>query len=239
MHLTLLESDRNFFRSAEFAFASIMAHVGVIWLALGVTDGGRQFPSNEREARVFFLLPPDRVDVRPHQSEVFRLGKLGGGLDNGDVHAVTGADPRVGPRAYGARQWGERGGPRGELPFGPVSSLVADTVFSVLQVDRTVERYDGSAAPVYPSDLLAVGTQGQVRTSYVVDTTGRVDMETIRVMSSDDPRFTESVRTALGQMLFRPAKKAGKTVRQLVEQKFRFLITTPSQTSPAANLTFQ
>ena len=72
-----------------------------------------------------------------------------------------------------------------------------------------------------------------------MDTTGRVDMETIQVMSSDDPRFTESVRTALGLMLFRPAKKAGKTVRQLVEQKFRFLITPPSQSSPAANLTFQ
>ena len=165
MHLTLLESDRNFFRSAEFAFASIMAHVVVIWFALGVTDGGRQLPADEREARVFFSRRTGWT--RPRQSEVFRLGKLGGGLDNGDVHAVTGADPRVGPRAYGARRWGERAGPRGELPFGPVSALVPDTVFSVLQVDRTVERYEGSAAPVYPSDLLAVGTQGQVRTSYV------------------------------------------------------------------------
>ena len=208
MHLTLLESDRNFFRSAEFAFASIMAHVGVIWLALGITDGGRKLPANEREARVFFLLPPDRVDVRPRQSEVFRLGKLGGGLDNGDVHAVTGADPRVGPRAYGARQWGERGGPRDELPFGPVSSLVADTVFSVLQVDRTVERFDGSAAPVYPAICSPWGRRARSEPATSWTRTGRVDMETIHVMSSDDPRFTESVRTALGLMLFRWAEKA-------------------------------
>ncbi|MEO7987579.1 MAG: hypothetical protein ABI766_13695, partial [Gemmatimonadales bacterium] len=143
MHLTLLESDRNFFRSAEFAFASIVAHLGVVWLAVGATDGGLHFPANEREARVFFLLPPDRVDVQPHQSEVFRLGKLGGGLDKGDLRAVPGADPRVGPKAYGARRWGKREGARGELPFGPASSLVSDTVFSVLQVDRTVERFDG------------------------------------------------------------------------------------------------
>jgi hypothetical protein len=48
-------------------------------------------------------------------------------------------------------------------------------------------------------------------------------------MYSDDPRFTESVRVALGQMKFRPAKRAGKTVRQLVEQKFRFKIVPASQ----------
>jgi TonB family protein len=62
----------------------------------------------------------------------------------------------------------------------------------------------------------------------VVDTTGQVDTITIRVVRSDDPRFTESVRTALGQMRFRPAKRAGKAVRQLVEQKFRFKIAPAS-----------
>jgi hypothetical protein len=47
---------------------------------------------------------------------------------------------------------------------------------------------------------------------------------------SDDPRFTESVRTALGGMRFRPAKRGGKAVRQLVSQRFRFQIQ-PSRTA--------
>jgi hypothetical protein len=63
----------------------------------------------------------------------------------------------------------------------------------------------------------------------VVDTVGAVDTSTVRVMYSDDPRFTESVRTALAHMRFRPAKRAGKTVRQLVEQKFRFKIVPASE----------
>jgi hypothetical protein len=50
-------------------------------------------------------------------------------------------------------------------------------------------------------------------------------------MSSDDERFTESVRQALGAMRFRPAKRQGKPVRQLVEQKFHFRIQPP----PGAN----
>jgi hypothetical protein len=62
-----------------------------------------------------------------------------------------------------------------------------------------------------------------------VDTTGMVDTTTIEVLQSDDPRFTQSVRTALGGMRFLPAKRAGKAVRQLVEQQFRFRIGRASQ----------
>jgi hypothetical protein len=58
-----------------------------------------------------------------------------------------------------------------------------------------------------------------------------VDTTTFRVKQSNDPRFTESVRVALSGMRFRPAKRAGKTVRQLVEQRFRFRIAPPTQGS--------
>jgi hypothetical protein len=56
-----------------------------------------------------------------------------------------------------------------------------------------------------------------------------VDTTTITVMRSDDSRFTASVIAALGQMRFRPARRAGRTVRQLVEQKFSFRIAPPSK----------
>jgi TonB family protein len=102
-------------------------------------------------------------------------------------------------------------------------------VFSVLQVDEMVERFASSAAPVYPKELLAIGAEGLVQATYVVDTVGQVDTATIKVMYSDDPRFTESVRTALGLARFRPAKRSGKAVRQLVEQKFSFKIVSPEE----------
>ncbi len=229
MRPTLLESDWSFLKSAECAFASFLAHAGLVWLAVGVTEGGRQIPTDEREARVFFLLPPDRVDARLRQTEIIQLGKLGGDLDDGNQLTRPGEGRRVREPAYGARRWGERSGARGELPFGPTPPYVPDTVFSVLEVDEMVERYEGSAAPIYPRDLLAVGAEGLVQAIYVVDTVGMVDTTTIQVVQSDDPRFTESVRTALGQMRFRPAKRAGKTVRQQVQQQFRFRIIPASQ----------
>lgn len=229
MRPTLQESDRSFFRSAEYTFASVLAHAGLVCLAAGVTHGGRQIPTDEREARVFFLLPPDRVDARVRQPEIIQWGKLGADFEDGKHLTRPGEGRRVRELAYSARKWGERSGARGELPFGPEPDVVPDTVFSVLQVDRMVERYEESAAPVYPRDLLAVGAEGQVDAIYVVDTTGRVDTTTIQVMASDDPRFTQSVRTALGHMRFRPAERAGKPVRQLVAQRFRFQIVAPSQ----------
>jgi TonB family protein len=229
MRPTLPESDRSFLKSAECAFGSFLAHAGLVWLAVGVTQGGRQIPTDEREARVFFLLPPDRVDVRVHQTEAIQWGKLGADLDDGSLLTRPGEGRRIREPAYGARTWGERSGARGEVPFGPTSAYVPDTVFSVLEVDEMVERYEESAAPIYPRDLLAVGAEGLVQAIYVVDTAGMVDTTTIQVVQSDDPRFTESVRTALGQMRFRPAKRGGKTVRQQVQQQFRFQILPASQ----------
>jgi TonB family protein len=229
----LLESDRSRLRSAECALLSIVAHMGVVWLAVVVTAEGRRLPADQGEARVFFLPPPDRVDARQRQTNLFQSGKPGGDFENGTQLLGPGSGPHVQPPAYGARR-GERHGARAQLPFGP-TPFVPDSIFSALDVEETVERYEGSAAPVYPRDLLAVGAEGLVRAKYVVDSTGQVDTTTIQVVQSDDPRFTESVRTALGGMRFRPAKRGGKTVSQLVEQRFRFRIARSSRVADRAS----
>jgi TonB family protein len=222
MRLTLLESDRSFFQTAECAFVSILAHAGLVWFGLIATEGGRQIPTDEREARVFFLLPPDRVDQRSRQSEIIQWGKVGGDLDDGKLLTMPDEGLLSRERAYGARNRGSRTGARGKVPFGPPPVFIPDTAFSVLEVDKIAERYESSAAPIYPRDLIALGVEGMVQATYIVDTTGTVDTTTVEVLHSDDVRFTESVRTALGHARFRPAIRAGKTVRQLVEQKFRF-----------------
>jgi TonB family protein len=227
MRLTLLESKRKFLQPAECALVSTLAHAGLILFALSATEGGRQLPTDEREARVFFLLPPDRVDSRARQSEIFQWGKPGWDLEDGKLLTSPEEGLFMRERAYGTRRGSGRNGARGQVPFGPPSVFVPDTIFSVLEVDKMVERYDMSAAPAYPRELLAIGAEGLVQATYVVDTTGLVDTTTVEVLRSDDYRFTESVRTALGRMRFRPALRAGKTVRQLVEQRFRFLIRPP------------
>jgi TonB family protein len=236
MHLTLLESHRSVFQPAECALVSLLAHAGVVWLAVSATAGGTQLPTDEREARVFFLLPPDRVDVRARQMERLQWGLLGQDLENGRLQVGLGESRPFETPAGGVRGSRHRAGARGQLPFGPVPEFVPDSVFSVLQVDQIVERYATSAAPIYPPDLLKIGAEGQVLASYVVDTMGMVDTTSIRIEQSDDPRFTASVRDALRLMRFRPARRQGNKVRQLVEQGFRFHIVPPAQMAKQVSL---
>ena len=229
MHLTLLESDRSFLRSAECAALSIVAHVGLIWAVLAASDGGFVLPTTERDARLLFLLPPDRIPASERTAEIPHVGKLSSGLEEAETPG-PGEGLRLQAATSHARRKGTKSGPRLErdLPVSP-TPFVPDSVYSALQVDQMVERYEGSAAPVYPPQLIQRGTEGQVDAMYVVDTTGGVDTATIQVLQSDDSLFTESVRTALGEMRFRPAKRAGKAVRQLVAQRFRFKIAPTVQ----------
>jgi TonB family protein len=221
VHLTLLESDRNFLRSAELVTLSIAMHVTVLGVAAVAPAGSFRLPADDREARVMFLLPPDGPGAADRQAEVFLPGRPGSGLDEASPLPGDGEGVRLEGNVSRSHRRGERAGTKGDAPFGPAPFL-PQKVYTALQVDQMVERYESSAAPVYPPELSARRTEGQVVAAYVVDTVGRVDTTTIRVLGSDHPRFTESVRTALADARFRPAKREGHTVRQLVQQRFRF-----------------
>jgi len=60
----------------------------------------------------------------------------------------------------------------------------------MFEVELMVERYEGSAAPVYPPRLSALGKEGRVVASFAVDTAGLVEMTSIQVLASDDPEFS-------------------------------------------------
>ena len=220
MQLTLLESERSFLRSAECAALSILAHLALVWAILAAPGTRFVLPTTEREVRLMLLLPPDRVPASERTAELPRPGKLGSGDEEGQAPA-PGEGLRLQAAAPRARRKGERSGTHQDLPVDP-TPFVPDSVYSVLQVDQMVERFESSAAPVYPPQLMQRGIEGQVDATYVVDTTGKVDTSTFQVLASADSLFTESVRTALADTRFRPAKRSGKAVRQLVAQRFRF-----------------
>ncbi|HET8835968.1 MAG TPA: TonB family protein [Gemmatimonadales bacterium] len=227
MQLTLIESDRSFLRSTECAALSIVAHGVLVWAVLAAPGTRLALPATERDARLMLLLPPDRVPASERTAELPRPGQLGAGYDEG--HSLEpGEGFRVQPAVSHARNKGVRSGTRQDLPVKP-TTFVPDSVYSVLQVDQMVERFESSAAPVYPPELMRRGVQGQVDATYVVDTTGRVDPSTFQVLASADSLFTASVRTALADTRFRPARRAGKAVRQLVAQRFRFKIANQAQ----------
>jgi TonB family protein len=80
----------------------------------------------------------------------------------------------------------------------------------------------GSVELKYPESLKTSRVEGEVLTSFVVDTTGRVDSSSVRVLRSTQEPFTQSALAALTTMRFLPAEMKGRKVRQLVQQAFFF-----------------
>ena len=105
---------------------------------------------------------------------------------------------------------------------GPVSDN--NTYFS-FQVEKQAAQAPGSPTPTYPQTLQSAGIEGEVDAQFVVDTTGRADISTLKIEKSTNDLFTAAVRAALPRMRFYPAEIGGKKVRQLVQQPFTFSIT--------------
>jgi protein TonB len=101
----------------------------------------------------------------------------------------------------------------------------ADGIFNELEVDRPVMLAPGVVGPSYPDVLRAAGIDGTVLAQFVVDTLGRVDVNSFVALRSDHALFTNAVRAALGRMRFLPAEAGGRKVRQLVQQPFQFSVT--------------
>lgn len=89
-------------------------------------------------------------------------------------------------------------------------------------VDKVVVALPGTA-PRYPDMLRQAGVEGDVRAQFVVDTLGRVEPGSLRVLEATHDQFAAAVRTALSSRArFKPAEAGGHKVRQLVEQTFTF-----------------
>ena len=92
------------------------------------------------------------------------------------------------------------------------------------QVTAPVMPKPGNPTPRYPVDLRNKFVSGEVIVQFVVDTTGRADMNTLRVQLATDPGFAEAVQAALPAMQFFPARIEQRLVRQVVFMPFSFSI---------------
>ncbi len=86
-------------------------------------------------------------------------------------------------------------------------------------------RIVASARPRYPESLRQAAIDGTVLVRFVVDTMGRVDMNSVAVVASTHDLFTRAVREALPGFRFKPAESGGHCVRALAEMPFEFQIT--------------
>lgn len=153
-------------------------------------------------------IPLPQVDAPAVRAEDFGGRGVAGGTASGTPAPAPPASSRTGT---GTGTGGTGGGGGGE-----------GGTFSANLVDEPVQLTNGQeVARVlsrrYPSQLRDSGIEGRVVVQFVVDRNGRVEPGTIKIISSSHDGFSDPSRAAVTEFRFRPAKRNGQNVRQIVQ----------------------
>jgi len=105
-----------------------------------------------------------------------------------------------------------------------VAGPVGDQPYFEFMVEKPVAEAPSTQRPRYPDILKSAGVEGEVLAQFVVDTTGRVEIPSFKILKQSHELFGAAVRAALPGMRFLPAEVGNKKVRQLVQQPFVFAI---------------
>ena len=91
-------------------------------------------------------------------------------------------------------------------------------------VDQLAHLLPGAPTPSYPQALKATHLSGSVVIGATVTTEGRIDPESVRIVSSDHPLFTEAVTAVLPRFRFEPARRGpgGPPVASVIQMPFDF-----------------
>jgi len=121
-------------------------------------------------------------------------------------------------------------GPAGQVADALASSqaeLRNNQVFPESAVDERPEYLSGPLV-TYPELLRRAGVEGRVLLQAIIDTTGRAEPTSIKVLSSPNAGFDESARQWLVHALFRPARVHGHAVRVLINIPSDFTVARKS-----------
>jgi protein TonB len=113
-------------------------------------------------------------------------------------------------------------GVEGGIGTGIVPS--SDQVFMESVVEERPEVLSGPALQ-YPDLLRQAGVQGRVLVQAIIDTSGRAEPASVKVIQSPNPGFDQPARTYVLRALFRPARVHGRAVRVLVNLPIDFKLS--------------
>lgn len=113
-------------------------------------------------------------------------------------------------------------GVEGGIGTGIVPS--SDQVFMESVVEERPELLSGPQL-TYPDLLRQAGVQGRVLVQAIIDTSGRAEPASVKVIQSPNPGFDQPAKNYVMRALFRPARVHGRAVRVLINQPVDFKIT--------------
>jgi protein TonB len=237
MFNNLLESKPKKEKRGGGTITSIVVHSILVGLAVYATANAAIRNEKPKQEKIDFVEtpkdeppppkeeppppPPPDVVVAPPPPKGFQV--LTAPVEIPDVipdidlsKKVTDESDFSGKGVAGGRASGVEGGK---------AVVQTDQPYFEFQVEKPVVTAPGSTQPRYPDMLRQAGVEGEVLAQFVVDTTGRAEPGSLKILKSSHDMFVQSVKNALPQMKFIPAEVGGRKVKQLVQQPFSFSIT--------------
>jgi protein TonB len=107
---------------------------------------------------------------------------------------------------------------------GGTGPVISDQPYFDFQVEKAAAAIPGSGSPAYPEMLKSSGVEGEALVQFIVDTTGRAELGSFKVLRASHDAFGQAGRAALPRMRFLPAEIGGRKVRMLVQQPFAFAL---------------
>ena len=225
----LLESKAGKQRRTAGAALSVVVHVAIIAAAAVGTVQGTTTPLEKPKAVIVHIAPPPPHEVRRTQPTT-------------STNAAPPVSPDIVIRHFDAPRFVLKEIP----PIDMTNSLAGDSIViggkeshgsselgNMYPGDTQTESRDWDVRellmhvvtqgkPRYPESLRNAGVDGRVLVEFSVDTTGRIDMASVKILDSTHELFTRAVRDALGNFRFRPAEVGGHHVAALAQMPFEF-----------------
>jgi periplasmic protein TonB len=225
---TLLESKSTERRITFGTAASVAVHLILIGTAAFVTTAAAKIDdSPDKPTKLIYVKPMAHVAVshtsrqttlhNASPSQLPRSVSVSVDIPT-SLPALTASLAVAGPSDFPAAT---SFGPSGNDSIG-TSPSNARRAYDVHEVERAAYALGGNAGPEYPAALRSAGQEGQVVVQFIVNTDGRADAGSIRVVSATNDLFSAAVERALPKMRFAPALIGRKAVPQFVQQLFVF-----------------
>ena len=221
---TLIESKRKKSRTkgVGVGFVSLTIHTALIAAAVYATLNAGQTDNSVKVDTAMVYLEHEQQQKPPEQQPVQLDVQLKG--------FQTVVAPDVIPTNIPPVNLQEHFDPKdysGSGVEGGVSTGIVPTgneVFMEAIVEEKPSVLSGPQ-PQYPELLRQAGIQGRVMVQAIIDTTGRAEPASLKIIASPNPGFDQSAKNYVLKALFRPARVHGRAVRVLINIPIDFKIT--------------
>jgi TonB family protein len=218
---TLIESKRARDRKKYFGvgLASLVVHTAIIAGAVIATLNAGQSDNRVRVDTALVYL--EQQQQKPPEQQPVQLDVPLKGFQT--VVAPTEIPTNIPPvnlqEKFDPKDYSGSG-----VEGGTANGMVLGDVFLESIVEEKPTVLSGPQL-LYPELLRQAGIQGRVLVQAVIDTTGRAEPGTVKVIQSPNPGFDQPARQYAFKALFRPARVHGRAVRVLINLPVDFRLT--------------